>query len=218
MHLLRRSKKIMANFPKGIYAITPTYFTGDHLIKVVQETINEGVKVLQYRFNESIREHERLVTAKRIMKICKKSGVIFVVNNDFSLANKIGAGLHIGQDIKNTDFLKDFKKINFIGLSCKDDLSQQTRGDHSLFSYFSFGPAFESKTKKNLKGPINIEKISGKIDRTKINVAIGGIDRKNIAEIKKNGFDMAAICEGIYNDPTKISRNIKELTKIWNEN
>ena len=29
---------------------------------------------------------------------------------------------------------------------------------------------------------------------------------------------MAAICEGIYNDPTKISRNIKELTKIWNEN
>ena len=41
-----------------------------------------------------------------------------------------------------------------------------------------------------------------------MNVAIGGIDRKNIAEIKKNGFDMAAICEGIYNDPTKISRNI----------
>ena len=54
--------------------------------------------------------------------------------------------------------------------------------------------------------------------RDRINVAIGGIDRKNIAEIKKNGFDMAAICEGIYNDPTKISRNIKELTKIWNEN
>ena len=37
----------------------------------------------------------------------------------------------------------------------------------------------------------------------KINVAIGGIDSNNISEIKKNGFDMAAICEGIYNDPKK---------------
>ena len=37
-------------------------------------------------------------------------------------------------------------------------------------------------------------------------------------KIKKNGFDMAAICEGIYNDPKKISKNIKKLNDIWNEN
>ena len=39
-----------------------------------------------------------------------------------------------------------------------------------------------------------------------------------ISEIKKNGFHMAAICEGIYNDPKKISKNIKKLNDIWNEN
>ena len=41
------------------------------------------------------------------------------------------------------------------------------------------------------------------MNASKINVAIGGIDSNNISEIK-NGFDMAAICEGIYNDPKNL--------------
>ena len=141
----------------------------------------------------------------------------FIINNDYNLANELGAGLHIGQDIRDTAFIKDLDQIRLIGLSCKDDHLQQSRKDHALFSYFSFGPVFESKTKKSLKGTIDINLISKKMNAGKINVAIGGIDSNNISEIKKNGFDMAAICEGIYNDPKKISKNINKLNDIWNE-
>ena len=208
----------MLSKSKGLYAITPTYLRGQSLIDAVKETVFSGVKIIQYRFDERLENSEKLKTAERLLDICNVAETIFVINNDFHLANMLNTGLHIGQDIKDTSFLHDLDQIKLIGLSCKDDYLQQLREDSELFSYFSFGPVFNSKTKKNLKGTININLISEKMDPRKINVAIGGIDSDNIREINKNGFDMAAICEGIYNDPKKISENIKKLNKVWNEN
>ena len=40
-------------------------------------------------------------------------------NNDYNLANELGAGLHIGQDIRDTAFIKDLDQIKVIGLSYK---------------------------------------------------------------------------------------------------
>ena len=202
----------------GLYAITPTYLRGEPLIDAVKESVSSGIQILQYRFDDRLEEEEKLKTASKLLEVCDASEAIFIINNDYNLANELGAGLHIGQDIRDTTFMKDLDQIKLVGLSCKDDHLQQSRNDHALFSYFSFGPVFESKTKKSLKGTIDIDLISKKMNAGKINVAIGGIDSNNISEIKKNGFDMAAICEGIYNDPKKISKNIKKLNDIWNEN
>ena len=214
---MRSLNRIFSEF-SGLYAITPTYLRGEPLIDAVKESVSSGIKIIQYRFDQRLEEEEKLKTATKLLEVCDTGEAIFIINNDYNLANELGAGLHIGQDIRDTAFIKDLDQIRLIGLSCKDDHLQQSRKDHALFSYFSFGPVFESKTKKSLKGTIDINLISKKMNAGKINVAIGGIDSNNISEIKNNGFDMAAICEGIYNDPKKISKNIKKLNDIWNEN
>jgi Thiamine monophosphate synthase len=161
---------------------------------------------------------ERYETAKEIQTICNKWSATLVVNNDHRIAELIGCGLHIGQDIEDTSFLKEAKNISFVGLSCKNKPEQQAREDSELFSYYSFGPFFESKTKKNITGPIDIFDVSSKMDKEKINIAIGGISEINLRLIKQNKFNMAAICDGIYNDLKKIEVNCRKLIEIWNEN
>jgi hypothetical protein len=56
------------------------------------------------------------------------------------------------------------------------------------------------------------------MNKDKLNVAIGGISEINLRLVKQNEFNMAAICDGIYNDPKKIKVNCQKLIEIWNEN
>ena len=201
-----------------IYAITPTYIHKNELLDAVERTLESEIRLIQYRFEDEINFEERYETAKEIQTICNKWSATLVINNDHRVAELIGCGLHIGQDIEDTSFLKETKNISFVGLSCKNKPEQQASEDSELFSYYSFGPLFESKTKKNITGPIDIVDVSSKMDKEKINIAIGGISEINLRLVKQNKFNMAAICDGIYNDLKKIEVNCRKLIEIWNEN
>ena len=206
------------NIESPIYAITPTYIFKNELFDAVEKTLEAEIKLIQYRFEDATSFEERYETAKKIQSICHKRKATLVINNDHRIAELIGCGLHIGQDVKDTSFLKDTKNISFTGLSCKNNPENQTREDAELFSYYSFGPLFESKTKKNITGPIDIADVSSRMNKDKLNIAIGGISEINLRLVKQNKFNMAAICNGIYNDPKKIVANCRKLIEIWNEN
>ena len=206
------------NIESPIYAITPTYIFKNELFDAVEKTLEADIKLIQYRFEGATSFEERYETAKEIQSICHKRKATLVINNDHRIAELIGCGLHIGQDVKDTSFLKDTKNISFTGLSCKNNPENQTREDAELFSYYSFGPLFESKTKKNITGPLNIADVSSRMNKDKLNIAIGGISEINLRLVKQNEFSMAAICNGIYNDPKKITANCQKLIEIWNEN
>ena len=206
------------NIESPIYAITPTYIFKNELFDAVEKTLEAEIKLIQYRFEDATSFEERYETAKEIQAICHKRKATLVINNDHRIAELIGCGLHIGQDVKDTSFLKDTKNISFTGLSCKNNPENQTREDAELFSYYSFGPLFESKTKKNITGPIDIADVSSRMNKDKLNIAIGGISEINLRLVKQNKFNMAAICNGIYNDPKKIVANCRKLIEIWNEN
>ena len=83
------------------------------------------------------------------------------------------------------------------------------------FIFFSF--SLYAQLSKKFE-PIDIFDISSKMDKEKINIAIGGISEINLRLIKQNKFNMAAICDGIYNDLKKIEVNCRKLIEIWNEN
>ena len=206
------------NIESPIYAITPTYIFKNELFDAVEKTLEADIKLIQYRFEDATSFEERYETAKEIQSICHKRKATLVINNDHRIAELIGCGLHIGQDVKDTSFLKDTKNISFTGLSCKNNPENQTREDAELFSYYSFGHLFESKTKKNITGPIDIADVSSRMNKDKLNIAIGGISEINLRLVKQNKFNMAAICNGIYNDPKKIVANCRKLIEIWNEN
>ena len=208
---------VAENF-KGIYAITPDYLFGVELIKLVERTLDAGINIIQYRFNKNLSKREVIDTAETLFKKVQAFGAEFIVNNDVNLANDLFTGLHVGPDFKNEEVLDQKNNIKFVGFSCKNSLDPQKNDIHNRFDYYSFGPTYFSKTKMSQNGTIDINKISSQMDSKKVNVAIGGINLKNLAQIKQKGFDCAAICNGIYHDSDKIERNIKEMIKVWNEN
>lgn len=208
---------IAENF-KGIYAITPDYLFGEELIKLVEQTLDAGINVIQYRFDNNLSKKEVIDTAETLCKIVQAFGAEFIINNDVNLANDLFTGLHIGPDFKNMEVFDRKNNIKFVGFSCKNSLDPQKNDINNRFDYYSFGPIYFSKTKMSQNGTIDINKISSQMDIKKVNVAIGGINSKNLAQIKQKGFDCAAVCNGIYHDLDKIERNITEMLKVWNEN
>ena len=208
---------IAENF-KGIYAITPDYLFGEELIKLVEQTLDAGINVIQYRFDKNLSKKEVIDTAETLCKIVQAFEAEFIINNDINLANDLFTGLHIGPDFKNTEDLDRKNNIKFVGFSCKNSLDPQKNDINNRFDYYSFGPIYFSKTKMSQNGTIDINKISSQMDSKKVNVAIGGINSKNLAQVKQKGFDCAAVCNGIYHDLDKIERNITEMLKVWNEN
>ena len=208
---------IAENF-KGIYAITPDYLFGEELIKLVEQTLDAGINVIQYRFDKNLSKKEVIDTAETLCKIVQAFEAEFIINNDINLANDLFTGLHIGPDFKNMEVFDRKNNIKFVGFSCKNSLDPQKNDINNRFDYYSFGPIYFSKTKMSQNGTIDINKISSQMDSKKVNVAIGGINSKNLAQVKQKGFDCAAVCNGIYHDLDKIERNITEMLKVWNEN
>ncbi len=209
---------MLKNIQSGIYAITPTSLRADELLNAVEDTLSSGIEIIQYRFHDCINFDERLKTATKLKKICFDNNACFIINNDYLLAEYLGTGLHIGPDLEDLSFLLTSENIEFTGLSCKSNISAQKNDSNNVFSYYSFGPTFYSQTKRSERGEIDLKYVSENMDEKSINIAIGGINSTNLSQIKKSGFQMAAICEGIYSDKSGIKERSKQLLEIWNEN
>ncbi len=185
------------NIPLGLYGITAENFAkGKSNIECVREMIKGGIKIIQYRDkNKSIKE--KVKEAKEIAKICKDSGVIFIVNDHVDIALLTGAnGLHIGQDDMD---ISDVRKIvgddMIIGVSthaCKEALKAQKYGA----DYIGVGPIFPTTTKDTK--PVGLEYLEWVVKNITIPfVAIGGIKKYNINKIIKTGAKRACLVSEI---------------------
>ena len=87
---------------KFIYLISPNKITNLSFYKYLDLVLKSNkVKFFQLRLKkENIRK--KLIIAKKILKICKRNRVKFIVNDDPYLASKVNAdGCHLGQKDMN---------------------------------------------------------------------------------------------------------------------
>ncbi len=173
--------------PSGLYGITAENFAnGKTNIECVKQMIRGGIKTIQYREkNKSIKE--KVKEAKEIAKLCKKSGVVFIVNDSVEIALLCEAdGIHIGQDdmdIEDVRALLGEDKI--IGLSTHSP-SQAIEAKKRGADYIGVGPIFETTTKDT--PPVGLGYLEWVVENIDIPfVAIGGIKVHNIDEIVKRG-------------------------------
>ena len=85
--------------PKGVYGITGDNFAhGKSNLECVKAMIEGGIKIIQYRDKtKSIKE--KVKEAKEIRELCRKHGVVFIVNDHIDIALLVDVdGVHIGQD------------------------------------------------------------------------------------------------------------------------
>ena len=181
------------------------YITQDNLVLTHTEQVNlalqGGVKWVQFRSKTmSLIELEK--EALQIKELCKSYGAIFVLNDNWQLAIKLGLdGVHVGltdtpiKEIrKHNDFIiggtaNTFEDIKFHFLSGAD--------------YVGVGPFRPTRTKQNLSPIVGIDgfkQIISSCHFAEIDIpiiAIGGIQLTDIQEIKENGIYGVAIASQI---------------------
>jgi len=145
---------------------------------------------------------KKISIGKKILKICKKNKVKFIVNDNPLLAKKLMAdGCHLGQkdmDLEISRKILGKKKI--IGITCHNSKNLALKAQRHGANYVAFGSFFKSQTKKTaFKANLAILRWAKK----KINmptVAIGGINSSNYKKILSNGADFIACSNYVWNN------------------
>ena len=185
---------------KFIYLISPNKISKKFFkdLRLVLETGKIGL--FQLRLKKYSLKH-KIVIGRKIKNLCKKNKVKFLVNDNPTLALRIGAdGCHLGQKDMS---LKEAKKIigkQIIGVTCHNSLNLAKRAIKDKASYLAFGAFYSSKTKKT-KYVANIKILNKikKITKTPI-VAIGGINSENYKNLLLNNANFLAISGYIWNN------------------
>jgi thiamine-phosphate pyrophosphorylase len=178
--------------------ITEKYASGKNAIDIAESAILGGVDILQMREKEKP-WNELLKLGKTLAYLCKKNGVIFIINNDANLAKKLNAdGVHVGQGdiaVQPIDEIRNILgKDKIIGISTHS-FKQFKQANSFDVDYISFGPIFATKTKDYFIGTNNIRDVL-KIAKKPV-FLIGGINLLNIDELLAMGVKNIALIRGI---------------------
>lgn len=212
--LTRRQK--MQQF-RGLYVVIDTQMIGPKdTVDVARKAIRGGAKVIQLRHKHRSRG-ELLRVAKKLSELCRKFGVLFIVNDylDIALASDAD-GVHIGQDDLPLSVLrKELPVDRIIGLSTSTP-AQARQAEKEGADYVAVSAIFPSPTKPEAK-VVGLERLRQVKEAVAIPVvAIGGINIQNIGEVMAAGADAAAVISAVLsqNDIDSAARRlVKEIEK-----
>lgn len=192
-----------------LYAVTDrAWLRGETLEEQVEKAIKGGVTFVQLREKECS-QSEFLEIANNIKKVTDKYRVPLVINDNVEIAIACGAdGVHIGQsDMELRVARKKLGEKKIIGVSAKT-VEQAIRAEKNGANYLGVGAAFPTTTKKDAHC-ISIDTIKEicKIITIPV-VAIGGIKKENMLELKGTGIDGVAVISGIF-----ASKNIEQTAR-----
>ena len=125
-----------------------------NVVGIFRQVGKKGIDLVQLRENTAC-DRDFFEDAKIINRLCRKRGIIFLVNNRLDIAQLTNAdGLHLGQsDLPLRVARRLLGKNKIIGISCHN-LTQALKAEAQGADYISIGPIFLTQTKPNLK-PIN---------------------------------------------------------------
>ena len=143
----------------------------------------------------------KIFIAKKIIKICKKYNVKFIINDDPYLALKVKAdGCHLGQKDMNAKHAKQILKDKIIGITCHNSVKLAKRALFNKVSYVAIGAFYKTKTKK-IKHKANFQTLKKIKKLTNLPVvAIGGINEINYKKLLLNKADFLAISGYVWNN------------------
>lgn len=186
----------------GLYAVTPDDHLLPRLSALVHEALIGGVKVVQYR-NKVAPPPLFRAQAAELLRICRASGALLIVNDNPEIAADIGAdGVHVGREDGGAARARAIVGPDkIIGVSCYDDLSIAARAVADGADYIAFGAMFSSSVKPDaVTAPLSLLREAK--TRFKVPVcAIGGINTRNVQTLIDAGSDMAAVITDLFDVP-----------------
>ena len=183
-----------------LYAVTDRAWAHDTegLLRQVAAAIDGGAGIVQLR-EKHLGQADFLAEAERFVALCREKGAVSIINDKVEIAAQVGAdGVHVGQEDleagRARQLLGPDKLIGVSAHSVEEALAAQAAGA----DYLGIGAAFATGTKADAT-PITRETIRAITAAVDIPVvAIGGISRDNILELKNCGLDGVAVVSALF--------------------
>lgn len=199
-----------------LYAVTDrSWLNGRILYEQVEEALKGGVTFVQLR-EKNLDDTAFLQEAKEIKELCARYNVPFVINDNVDIAAEIDAdGVHVGQsDMEAGDVRKKLGPDKIIGVSAQT-VEQALRAQAHGADYLGVGAVFPTGSKADAVEVSHdtVREICRAVDIPVI--AIGGITRENVIELKGTGICGIAVISAIFGqqDIEEAARTLKSRTE-----
>lgn len=191
-----------------LYAVTDrSWLHGRTLYEQVEEALQGGATFVQLREKE-LDEEAFLKEALEIKELCRRYQVPFVIDDDVELARKVDAdGVHVGQNDMEADNVRALLgEDKILGVSAQT-VEQAVLAEQRGADYLGVGAVFHTDSKADAQA-VSYDTLKAICQAVKIPVvAIGGIGRGNVQELKGSGICGIAVISAIFG-----AANIREAT------
>jgi len=185
--------------PCQLYLISPLDVTGAFPERLKRALGAGPVAAFQFRV-KGVDQHEAARLAEPLQKICADADVAFIVNDDVSLAKRLGAdGVHLGQDDGDPREARSVLGPQVqIGVTCHDSRHLAMEAGEAGADYVAFGAFYPTATKetRHRPEPVILSWWSALFELPC--VAIGGITPDNAAPLVKAGADFLAVSNAVW--------------------
>jgi thiamine-phosphate pyrophosphorylase len=181
--------------------------------EIAKMAIKGGAGMIQLR-DKSLPTGELVYIAIQIRKLCRKSKVLFIVNDRVDVTMLSDAdGVHLGlEDISIKDARKLLGKNKIIG-GTAHSLKEAKEAEKNGADYIGFGHIFPTSSKLKTdkpKGVMLLRKVVEEI-RTPM-IAIGGINTVNIIDVMNTGVHGTAVIGSVVKSKEPV-KTVKEMRK-----
>jgi len=182
----------------GLYVIIDTELLGlKNEVDAASKAIRGGARIIQLR-DKHHSKGELLSIAQKLKDLCHKSDALLIINDHLDIALAADAdGLHIGQgDLPLSVVRRELPLDKIVGCSTTTS-AQAMRAEADGADYIAVGSIFTSPTKRDATviGLEGLRQIKQGISIPL--VAIGGINKDNIAQVMAAGADSAAVISAV---------------------
>lgn len=182
-----------------LYAVTDRAWTGKlTLLQQIEQALEGGATCIQLREKELDTEsflHEAL----EVRALCRRFNVPFIINDNVEVAIKCRAdGIHIGQHDMETKKARMLIGPDMIlGVSAQT-VEQALKAQNDGADYLGVGAVFPTGTKQDADD-VKISTLQDICNAVSIPVvAIGGISKNNMKQLKGSGIDGVAVVSAIF--------------------
>ena len=182
-----------------LYAITDRHWlNGQTLKSQVEKALKGGATMIQIR-EKDLNEKDFLLEAEELLALCRSYNVPFIVNDNVELAVKIGAdGVHVGQsDMNARDVRALIGNDKILGVSTQT-VEQALFAQECGAEYLGVGAVCPTGSKDDAE-VLDRKTLMDICKAVSIPVvAIGGITKDNVRELKGTGIAGISVISAIF--------------------
>ena len=185
---------------RGLYAITPEIADTAELVARVEQCLEGGAALVQYRAKRAA-PALALEQARRLASLCRSFGVPLIVNDSIEIAAASGAqGIHLGRDDAAIHEARRTLPGAIVGVSCYSNPDLARAAADAGADYVAIGSVFASATKPQaVRAPLAC--IAEARNAGLPVAAIGGITLDNAQRALDAGADMLAVISALFDAP-----------------